>query len=930
MLYKLLIGPLELLFEVVFVIATRFVHTPGRAIFVLSLAINLLVLPLYKRADAVQEEERRVREKMQPWVDHIKKTFTGDERFMILQTLYRQNNYKQTDSLKGSISLLLEIPFFMAAYNFLSKLALLQGASFGPIKDLGAQDGLINWNGQVINLLPILMTVINIISASIYMKGMPLKNKIQMYGMALIFLYFLYTSPSGLVLYWTLNNVFSLFKNILAALKLKKETSQAILFVAGALGIAGVLYYKPFETQRQTVFVLVVLAALMVPFVIRMLKLDKLSDRFFDGEKGSSSGSWMGRVLLTVLTGVLIPSTIINASPAEFVNITAYKSPLWYIVSSVLLSAGYFIVWVGVYYRLSTAKGKRVFDLVIWIFTGAAIINYMFFGTNYGNISDQLQFDTVPVSSYPDKLKNLGVLLVMALIFVLIWKIKESLVKYLYLVLCLALIGMSAVNIIQTNDALASIQDKVIPADAEMPYFNLSKDGKNVIVLMLDRAASYYLPYLMYEKPEIEEKFDGFTYYPNTISYGTATNVGVPGVYGGYDYIPDAMNARPELTLGEKQNEALKLMPSLFDKEGYDVTVCDPTYAGYSWIPDLTIYDEYPNIRKYITMGRFEMEEYGFTSYFEHTEQVRSRNFFCYSIFKISPLFVQPTIYADGDYNSSESFSSAIGQNSVGTNAVIQTRENLSKATGMDERFMNSYAVLDNLPEMTHILDDDTNTFLMMSNDTTHQPILLKEPEYVPSLVVDNTEYDAEHAQRYAADGTYVTPEDTTKMIHYHANMAALLKLGDYFDYLRENGVYDNTRIIIVSDHAWSLWQNKDMMLWIRETPDSDLEVWDMSMFNCMLLVKDFNATGFTVDRTFMTNADTPSLAFEGLIDNPVNPFTGNPVDSSTKDLPEQHMIYAQNWEISTNNGNTYLPDYWFSVHDDIYVHDNWKFMGIF
>ena len=127
-LYKLLIGPLELFFEVLFSITFRFVRNPGLSIVILSLAMNFLVLPLYRRADAMQEEERDRARRMKPWVDHIKKTFKGDERFMMLQTYYRQNGYKQTDALKGSFSLLLQIPFFIAAYHFLSNLELLRKA----------------------------------------------------------------------------------------------------------------------------------------------------------------------------------------------------------------------------------------------------------------------------------------------------------------------------------------------------------------------------------------------------------------------------------------------------------------------------------------------------------------------------------------------------------------------------------------------------------------------------------------------------------------------------------------------------------------------------------------------------------------------------------------------------------------------------------
>ena len=101
----------------------------------------------------------------------------------MLQTYYRQNNYKPTNALNGSVSLLLEIPFFMAAYQFLSGLTVLDGVSFGPIKNLGAPDGMLVIGTLAINVLPVLMTLINVISSAIYLKGFPLKTKIQLYAM---------------------------------------------------------------------------------------------------------------------------------------------------------------------------------------------------------------------------------------------------------------------------------------------------------------------------------------------------------------------------------------------------------------------------------------------------------------------------------------------------------------------------------------------------------------------------------------------------------------------------------------------------------------------------------------------------------------------------------------------------------------------------
>ena len=124
-LYTTLIKPLQLFFEYIFSVAQKGTGHPGLSIIALSLAMNILVLPLYKRADEVQDAERDMENKLRAGVSHIRKTFKGDEKMMMLQTYYRQNGYKPTDVFKGSVSLFLEIPFFIAAYQFFSHLTLL-------------------------------------------------------------------------------------------------------------------------------------------------------------------------------------------------------------------------------------------------------------------------------------------------------------------------------------------------------------------------------------------------------------------------------------------------------------------------------------------------------------------------------------------------------------------------------------------------------------------------------------------------------------------------------------------------------------------------------------------------------------------------------------------------------------------------------------
>ena len=91
-LHKLILGPIELLFDVIFSLSMQAKGSPVLSIVVLSIAINILVLPLYKKADALQREEQEISKRLKPRIDQIKEAFTGDERFMMLQTFYRQNN----------------------------------------------------------------------------------------------------------------------------------------------------------------------------------------------------------------------------------------------------------------------------------------------------------------------------------------------------------------------------------------------------------------------------------------------------------------------------------------------------------------------------------------------------------------------------------------------------------------------------------------------------------------------------------------------------------------------------------------------------------------------------------------------------------------------------------------------------------------------
>ena len=228
-LYTIFIYPLETLMKIILEFMYYATDNYGLSIILLSIIINILLLPLYYMAEKWKANDRSIQNKMQSEIDNIKKYYVGQERYYYIQTVYRRYNYHPSSSIKASIGFLIQVPFFFAAYHFLSNYLPIHGVNFGVLNDLGSPDKLFG----SMNLLPFAMTIANLLSAYIYIELLNKVEKIQLFSLAFIFLIILYNEPAGLLLYWTMNNVFSLIKNIIEK-KFK----------------LGPLFSKPFQIQK--------------------------------------------------------------------------------------------------------------------------------------------------------------------------------------------------------------------------------------------------------------------------------------------------------------------------------------------------------------------------------------------------------------------------------------------------------------------------------------------------------------------------------------------------------------------------------------------------------------------------------------------------------------------------------------------------------
>ena len=239
--------------------------------------------------------------------------------------------------------------------------------------------------------------------------------------------------------------------------------------------------------------------------------------------------------------------------------------------------------------------------------------------------------------------------------------------------------------------------------------------------------------------------------------------------------------------------------------------------------------------------------------------------------------------------------------------------------------FVNAYEAIVNLRTMTKISGAKSRNFLFFYNDLPHQVMKFSEPDYLPCSYADNSAYDAAHGDRFTVDGRTLRMGPIC-LKHYQTNMATMIEIGKWLDYLRENDVYDNTKIIIVADHGYYLHQLPELDYRDHKLPNGE-NVYIGNYFP-LLMVKDFDSHGFSVSSEFMTNADVPSIACEGVIKDPVNPFTGKKIDMSEKTAHPQFIITDHaGWSTKTNNGKAFIPCTWAAVTSNIWDRNDWRFI---
>jgi len=191
----------------------------GVAIIIMTIIIKILLFPLTQKSTQSASKMQA----LAPKLNEIKEKYKDDQQKQQVEmaALYKKEGI---NPLGGCLPLLLQMPIFFALYDLLNNNFELRGAVFiqGWINDLSIPEKFLTIPfripviGNELHLLPFIML------GTTFLQQLSAQNpssstgqmKILMYAMPLVFFFIFYNMPSGLVIYWTVQNVLSIFQQL--------------------------------------------------------------------------------------------------------------------------------------------------------------------------------------------------------------------------------------------------------------------------------------------------------------------------------------------------------------------------------------------------------------------------------------------------------------------------------------------------------------------------------------------------------------------------------------------------------------------------------------------------------------------------------------------------------------------------------------------
>lgn len=188
----------------------RYLHNYGVAIILLTVLIKILFWPLAHKS----HKSMKTMQKLQPKLAKLKEKYGNDKERMNKELMQLYKTYK-VNPVSGCLPMVLQIPVFFALYKVLLQAIEMRHAPFFLwINDLSAPDRLVIPGAEIpflggIPVLTLLMGASMFVQQKMSPSSLdPMQAKMMLF-LPVVFTFMFINFPSGLVLYWLVNNVLS-------------------------------------------------------------------------------------------------------------------------------------------------------------------------------------------------------------------------------------------------------------------------------------------------------------------------------------------------------------------------------------------------------------------------------------------------------------------------------------------------------------------------------------------------------------------------------------------------------------------------------------------------------------------------------------------------------------------------------------------------
>lgn len=1009
--FETLIAPFIYIIKHLFLLSYGLTENYGLAIILLSFFISLLLLPVFILIEKSKKKDDLLKQKMKPLLDEIKRCYKGQERYYYIRTLNRQHNYSSFKSLIPILSLLLQIPFFIAAYQFLEHYEPLKGVSFLFINDLNSPDALLG----IVNILPIAMTLVNLATVYVYTRNGNKSERNQMIVVAGLFLVLLFNLPAGLVMYWTMNNVFSFFRlfitnpevfkrrnaisstpnvkfqNLLVPFKrsfprllkigivllvfallsqlnwamsnnfnniflrlfyailatiaitvlvgllmfvfthvkvqllkinIKPPFFYSALFLTIYFYLASEFYFTGLNTNLNLLSLLLLIPLQVVGFLYVLKRIKSTSHLVYLGTIGVLVFLFIGQVFnlivllseqaislsffsinITVensnLTSIIIPGIIFSIVTVPYYMLThrpkivAKMSFTWSMfVLAILYLMGIVFLWnpLTVYasspetfsfpavniiktnfdifivslliplviFLFSPQKWKRVWLFIFLFFVAIAFINSSLIPINLGSLQES-RFSEQEKLAAPIYRYILEAFVLIGLFIGILWLHRKQFAKSIVgtlLTINVLVVFHSLYAVYNTQSFFTTGRESQTISGNVMRPIPFSKEKENVVYFVIDAFQGWFIKQIMEDEPTLKDIYSGFIWYPNMISMSNYTHASIPSMLGGEGYSVDQMNANDSVSIKEKMLSASHQFVEKVKSRGFHYST---EYLHYSDFNDSIVDNTIP-------LWKEQWKKYGDHIHLGIFHEIWYKRLYENALFNSVPLFLKPKIY------NNQEWLAAYSKN--------------EKPVAWKFTWYNFVRLLPFISDM----ESEQPNFIYLHSGVAHNPW---------NIVTDQGEFVGN-----------VTPYDN--------NRWTIKQLSKWILWMKENQVYDNTKIIFISDHGAS-WGQFDGELDF-ESPiicNEDTKLISDRNFlrlNPLLLVKDFYAQGeLREDWRIMSNADAPAIVF-----NENDPTKGEPLNRTLD-------AYWTIWASKMMENNTMQVHKHYVVNDNVFDLKNWK-----